>query len=395
MKKLYLAILFLSLIFSVKLNAKNILSDLRSGYIITLNGDTIFGSVLYRESSAVYSFCTFSNAGKEKKYYPGDIKEYGINNGKVYTSQILKDSFVEILMIGNISFYISENDFFLKKNTEDLIRLKNVRNSNIVDAKLILRYKGILAYLVSDILSKKRSYIFDNDFNEFTVADVIADYNKACNSDGAKVYMKKPKLNVKFGVSAGVSRSNLKVVNSFYPYGAGNPINQNVYFNGTGLDLGIRLNLSLPNLSERLSIQPEFHFYKSVNMKGGSKNVYDYTIISYKNIVSEIPLSVKYIIPVGECMFDVFLGCSYITGINSYIKFKGDENTYTKNFQTLSSMISDFCGCELSRKFDFATIGTEFRFYNYMLKKDFASGVYLHNMSLSVTVVPDFKIFKK
>src|SRR5690606_9590570 len=117
--KTYL-IIFLCLISSIGAVAQ---LDFRPGYVITLQNDPIKGEVNYRSNSKGYKGCVFRQNRSTTKYDASQIKGYGFINDKAFRSDIIEGSFVEALVVGELSLYRQGNVFYLQKTGGELQKL--------------------------------------------------------------------------------------------------------------------------------------------------------------------------------------------------------------------------------------------------------------------------------
>ncbi len=98
-KKIKLTLILLLIIISSSFGQ----NDFRSGFIITLENDSIQGQVDYRSNSQNYKSCIFKGEQGELEYFPNQIVGFGYTNDKFFSSQIIEGSFVEVLVDGDIS----------------------------------------------------------------------------------------------------------------------------------------------------------------------------------------------------------------------------------------------------------------------------------------------------
>ena len=90
-------------------------SNLREGYVITLQGDTLYGDIDFRTADMNMKRCVFRKNGETsfKTYLPEDISGYRFtNNGIYYISKLVdtknegkKNLFVEYVLHGNMNLY--------------------------------------------------------------------------------------------------------------------------------------------------------------------------------------------------------------------------------------------------------------------------------------------------
>jgi len=123
-KRVFLLVLTILIFFAVKAQ-----SDYRTGYIINLQGDTIYGLINFKGDKANAKSCIFKKGNDLEKvtYTPSQIKSYQFVDGKYYLSSIslnykLKDHvFLECLIKGSLSVFYYQDDvkdhYFVAKDT--------------------------------------------------------------------------------------------------------------------------------------------------------------------------------------------------------------------------------------------------------------------------------------
>lgn len=226
-----------------------------SGYIIDENDQKIEGTIHFKGFKNICQFVEFSKDSEITKYSPNSIKKCFINelwmyfestNLKYYPKdnlyqndgydfvesryedeKIESNVFLIILADGDITLYkyIDDNSdtyFFVKKNTEELIQLKNLQymDRNSGERIHIPEYQGVLKYLMQD--SKKVLQKIDKlDYNENQLVDIVNTYNKSkTNVKIANDY----DSNIRFGIIQGVNITKVSfldiksLVNSEYEY---------------------------------------------------------------------------------------------------------------------------------------------------------------------------------
>lgn len=88
-------------------------TDFRSGYIVTHNGDTLYGYIDYRGDMLMSSVCKFRTEKRNAKIFsPDDISSFSFINGKSYDSRRVqnKNVFLQNLMIGEVNIYYFRDD---------------------------------------------------------------------------------------------------------------------------------------------------------------------------------------------------------------------------------------------------------------------------------------------
>ena len=195
--------------------------DYKRGYIITLDNDTIYGSVDLKSNYKNSRSCNFLSDEDQisKAFGPADIKAYRIENNKYYVARAITLNnnkevvFLEFLVDGIVDlYYLKESTseyYFIEKDTA-LILLSNdekkvIEKSTVAsgkDDKVYLttsnQYIGILKYLFQDspeVMKEIPNTRFDykplinltKDYHESVCKDYSCiDYTK---STGMSVYL--------------------------------------------------------------------------------------------------------------------------------------------------------------------------------------------------------------
>jgi hypothetical protein len=147
--------------------------DYKNGYVITLDNDTLYGTIDLKSNYKNSRSCYFQGDQDQvmKVYTPADIKAYRVENNKYYISKeiTLNDKkklvFLEFLVDGIVNlYYIRESSseyYFIEKDTA-MILLSNdekkvIKESTLAsgkDDKVYLtttnQYMGILKFLFQD-----------------------------------------------------------------------------------------------------------------------------------------------------------------------------------------------------------------------------------------------------
>lgn len=193
-------------------------ADFRPGYVIKNSGDTIYGTIDYRER-LMSTFCRF----KEKDqgvtdYLPGQIAAFRFIDSKYYVSREVNGSlvFLEYLIKGQVSIYHlrdKEGDhYFLDKKGEPLREMPYEEGLRQVDGKSVhyesKKHIGLLTYYMSDAPVLHQRIASMNGLNQDNLISLAEDYHHAvCEGEECVVYEKKLRfLNIYPEVFAGFKR---------------------------------------------------------------------------------------------------------------------------------------------------------------------------------------------
>lgn len=288
-------------------------SDFRSGFIVTFENDTTYGKIDYQSNARNYQLCRFKEDKAVITYTPQQIAGFGYIGDKFFTSSVLEDSFVEVLVGGELNLYKFRNFFFVKKRGEEVHPLKNETIVVELDGKKGLkkdrRWRGILISLISDCLLEVNSLVNDIKFQEKSLTQLVIRYNE-CKGSNFTVY-KGNKLwtKVDYGAIFGLTGSTIKVIT---PYGHFSYLDDS--YQSLDADLGLVISISSPRISEKVSIQPEVHFIRStfsalVIDEGISRRIFHDTFIGLTTL--SVPIFFKYSLPVKANIFNVHGGIVY------------------------------------------------------------------------------------
>lgn len=243
--------------------------NFREGYVISLERDTLFGSVDYRGKSA-YRICVFKEKNSKNviSYKPDQIWGYGFNNDKYFESKKSMDRtgdvlFYEVIVKGLVSLFRWEDTFFIEKRDDDLYSLTNDKKEVFIDNKRVLinsnKYIGTLNLVLNDC-EEVRESIQKANLRERSLAELVESYNKCKRSEFTVFKNQKPWLKIRGGLSWGMSFSQVNFsdtdfTNSFLE---GDSKTSKIMF------AGVSLNVSSPRISERFSFLSEV-IYNKVN----------------------------------------------------------------------------------------------------------------------------------
>jgi hypothetical protein len=193
--------------FIVLCSLLNAQTDFRSGYVISLNGDTLYGEIDYRGDELMSRICKF-RADKNrniKQFSPDDIKAYRFTDSKFYVSKEYKGEkeFLEFLINGVVDIYylrdITGDHYFIDKEDSQLTEIpysegiKYINNQPYFYASK--SFQGILWYYMKDAPDfKKRIEIIEKPDHQ-SLIKLAEDYNNAvCKDEKCIVYERKVPL---------------------------------------------------------------------------------------------------------------------------------------------------------------------------------------------------------
>ena len=164
--------------------------DFRSGYIIEISGDTLFGEIDYRGDLLMSSVCRFKDDSNTiKEYSPNDITAFRFIDSKYFVSREVNDRkvFLEYLINGRINIYYMRDDkgdhYYLDKENVRLTEMPYEEGIKYIDNKRVFfetKYHiGLLCYYMNDApeFQKRISSVKKPDHQN--LINLAEDYNNA------------------------------------------------------------------------------------------------------------------------------------------------------------------------------------------------------------------------
>jgi hypothetical protein len=299
-------IIFVIISFFLIANGSFCQNDFRKGFIITLEKDTIIGQVDYRSNTKNYNSCIFKGEQEEREYYPDEIFGFGYYNDKFFSSQIVEGSFVEVLVLGEISLFKSQNKYHLKKDTS-VYDLESIFEEFEIDGTAGIkennRWRQIMSYLIFDCISNPNSIVSNLRLKEKSLTELVVRYNKCKGLDFTEFKVSKPWIKYNFGATIGIARSEIQIRDKigYVPY-------MDDSYNSIDPLIGVLVDISSPRITEKIAFQGEIHFIKSsysslVILNNIPLTEYHDSYIDLSTL--SIPLSFKYSFP--EKRFGLYL----------------------------------------------------------------------------------------
>jgi hypothetical protein len=157
--------------------------DYRPGYVINQQGDTLKGTVLFRNGLAKHQSVTFkNNQGQESTYQPADIAAYGFKEGGFYEAVAAKAQFMEVLVLGRLDLLAVVGNLFLRDTTGNIHPLESIRKESEKQGTTYVfeqkEYLGILRWQMADC-KKVQSKIREIPLEIKPMARLVSQYN-AC-----------------------------------------------------------------------------------------------------------------------------------------------------------------------------------------------------------------------
>lgn len=338
---------FILILFSLTTNQISAQSNLKKGYIITNDKDTITGLIDFRTDKRNASYCRFkqNEHSKVQLYSPYEIFGYRLaDEGKYYISKeveingVKHRAFLEYLIDGMMSLYylvysdkeISEQGFYFFENEDGEMISITKKKDTVVDGKKKEdnHYKGILRYIFQDQPAISNS-LNKASFNKGYLIDLTKEYHTlTCTTEQECIEFendyRKKFMNIKFTIYAGFQSINYKLSpdklmssynfdNSFSPIAGG------------------LMSISDDRWSK------SFHFLADVSLSGlkeeKSLTTTTYTrIYKFNTLMINTKLGIKYAYPRGAFRPTASIGFGVTALTNTSAKYLNKYN-YQESFQ--------------------------------------------------------------
>ncbi len=178
-------------------------TDYRPGYIISNNGDTVFGVIDYRSDTKLSRVCKFKGFDNIiNEYSPNDIFGFRFIDSKFYISREVNNNkvFLEYLIKGKVSIYYlrdgSGDHYYIDKENEKLTELPYEEGIITVDNKQVYyaskQHLGYLSYYMQDAPGFKTRIQSVKEPNHQTLIHIAKEYHNAVCKDEQCIIYEKP-----------------------------------------------------------------------------------------------------------------------------------------------------------------------------------------------------------
>jgi len=330
-----------------------------SGYIIRLNGDTIYGYIDYRNWKTNPVQISFENLldSNEIIYTPFDIKEFGVADEKYKSATVETEvsQIIESKLDENQELNLEYEKVFLQTMFEGSKNLYYYRNRIdkdqfyvFVDSTyFLLKYKKYLGEIngLNVVLENKNyiaalTYYLDNcsEINKLLQA---TKYNKASmeklfllyfdNSESQiSFYKKTEKIIVQFGVLAGLAITKIEFKSQY------NDIVYANFKNNYNYSAGLYINLVIPRNLKRWSIYNELVLHQT-NYYGEYNNYIYLTKYNIKLLYLKISNFARFNYQIGNMKIFINAGLSNGFSLNT-INEKKEISHLTSEIKEYSAL---------------------------------------------------------
>ena len=260
--------------------------ELREGYIVNLEGETIYGELGKPPRASKFRQCIFYEGDERTVYYPKDLQSYGFTNGDKFVSiniEYIQETENETLVRNNsffgkvvveskVSLYLNGDKPIVGKDGKfyDLLedrkivgisddKLDDTRGNATIAKEVSTKWKGTLGRLMFDCEESLKT-LERMDFSNPGIRNLVIGYNECISAESISLAEKKPAIGIslipKYGVlsaklKASSNEDGARFFNSSYSASQSLPI--------------FEIGLHFPRISDRLSLNivafsPDFTF---------------------------------------------------------------------------------------------------------------------------------------
>lgn len=349
MKKVFVTIILVFFCYSV-----NAQSNFKNGYVVTVKGDTIHGSLKWQNDDQSSSRCIFRyESGQTKIYKPDDIAGYRFENGKYYVSRFVEQKnkihrvFAEYLVKGKKSLYYFRDavgfHYLLSYKKDTLIEIPFRERNIYINGKGLYAgpplQTGFLKLYFKDEPSLNRDIDNIQQLNFNNLISLTKKYNQlVCGNNCYTVYYTVPSIKPAFELQSGVEHLRGLTEHSLLPL------------------LGGLVYLRLPRANKRLAVKTGFLYsiYPGNPNNPNEAEFYIYTI----------PLQFEYSLISGHKVIPKFdFGVDYLmqhfpgyAGNNKVLTLAGGAGAFLKASKSVYfdvSLCSDILAIRYNTSFFF------------------------------------------
>lgn len=368
---------------------------IKDGYIINLENDTLYGKIESQNILKNRKECHFSDDKGTTVYTPSMISGYGFVSDKYFTSRVVDDTFLQVLISGELSLYKDGPVFYMEKMGNEVLKLEYGNRTDTIEGKIYtgedLTWKGYVNILVYDCIQNP-DVIRGLSLDERSLTRLVIDYN-ICKGIGYIDYLaKKPWTRVELGISSGITLSSIDINNKTDSY---NYLPDNYMSYDPSFEL--IFILSSPRFMNRIAFQSEIEFIKSDFFSeqirsSPSKTDYHDTYIDLTTL--SFPQSVRYTVIDKE--YRLFINLGIIFANNLHWETSRESELLTGNdvftssgqaFEIERKQLGLWGGIGFQKPFDKFSTGVTFK-YNRMNKfcvEGFSSNIARLSLSLIIS----------
>jgi hypothetical protein len=384
--RINLFILFICL-YSSPLNAQ---VGIKDGFIITLENDTLYGKIKYSNNRKE---CNFTNEKGTIVYTPSEIKGFGFVGDMHFTSMVVEDNFLQVLISGELSLYKGNSFFYLEKKGNEVLKLVQKEKTDTVEGKIYVRedlsWKGYINILIYDCIRDPK-VIRNLKMDERNLTHLAINYNNCKGVSYIDYLAKKTWTKVELGFSSGITQSWVKINDaSLYNYLPHKYLSYDP-------SLGLCLILSSPRFLKRVALQSEVELIKSdffsevIETSPSWTNYHD----TYIHLTALSFLqSLRY--TVIDRDYGLFINLGVIFANNLHKETRRENELLTRNdvftssgkaFNIMNKQFGLCGGIGFQKPFDKFSAGVTFK-YNWMSNfcvEDFNSNITHLSLSLNI-----------
>lgn len=308
--------------------------DLRKGFIITQEGDTITGYVLYKENDSRFRSCLFQKDlnSEPTTYDPTQLFGYGFQSDRLYISkEITIDSvkgtyFTEVLVQGKASLLLIYRKFFLVDSENSIFELYKTESEIVNEKGRFMRtnnmFIGILNWKFSDCNKINKRAIETTRLEEKSLTKIFELYNSCFSIQQKSFKSAKAWTRIFVGLSGGFAHTTLNKLESTYFY---DNIDEDQFEKDLGLFGGISFIFMSPRISERLNLNVDL-FYQQISHESLIANPSSYETIFLEYNSLQIPVSFSYVFNNSrrkiKPSFEIGLNFNYVINSTSYWQYE-------------------------------------------------------------------------
>lgn len=237
-------------------------SNIREGYIITLQGDTLHGEIDFRTSAMNMKRCVFRKKGETsfKTYLPEEISGYRFtSNGIYYVSKEVETEnegkkvlFVEYVLHGNMNLYqLGSDDMLLEDEDGNLAKFSVVKAQRSTDKKEIRNEMKDVLIMLNKSINATNILLEKDKSRENTKAAVKAYVDEVCPDGFCEAFEYKNKNTPKedrtmhYWVKVGLKNTTYKFYNDESLSGVSPQFSAGLDFHINRLFKGLMVNVGI------------------------------------------------------------------------------------------------------------------------------------------------------
>lgn len=276
-------------------------------------GDTLTGKVINFTFKEPVQQVKFEQGETLTSYSLSEIAGLRLSDGRYFSTQIRANELMEVLLVGVIDLYRNTEFFYLKKDSNSIVKLYEFTEKVKIDSRLRVRtrqfWKGSVIQAIFDCIEQPADFVRMHSLSEKSLVKILQAYHECKAAPYTEYGLNLPWTQISYGPTLGLVNSQLRANALTEPYAFAVDRYQH-----WGIQAGLVVELGAPRLIQRWSIQTGLlyafqHFYSDFEEQ--LDFITQFREFNLSQHLLSIPIAVQHQILLGEINLDIYVGLQF------------------------------------------------------------------------------------